>query len=169
MKPTWQRVALANPLYGERVRARIAQFGPDHPFVRTEYCLQEIDGEGGSFPTWRRQLMQGSHSRHSQPEPDKAYCLLVDVAGGPEDRQRLDEEAVPGKRDSTVVTVVEIGSGQPLLGHTLPTYKVVQRYVWTGAGQTQLYGRVLALAKETWQARYTVIDATGIGAGWQRF
>ena len=165
----WQRVALANPLYGERVRARIAQFGPDHPFVRTEYCLQEIDGEGGLFPTWRRQLMQGSHSRLSQPEPDKAYCLLVDVAGGPEDGRLLDEEAVPGRRDSTVVTVVEVGSGQPLVGHALPTYKVVQRYVWTGAGQTQLYGRVLALAKETWRARYTVIDATGIGAGLAAF
>lgn len=165
----WQRVAATNPAYGERVRARIAQFGPDHPFVRTEYCLQEIDGEGGLFPSWRRQLMQGSHSRLSQPETGKIYCLLLDVAGGPEDGRTLAEDTAPGQRDSTVVTVVEVSASQEILHQSLPLYKVVQRYVWTGAGQTQLYGRVLALAKETWQARYVVIDATGIGAGLAAF
>ena len=46
----WEEVAEDLPAYGERVRARIAQFGAAHPFIRTEYCLEELDGEGGLFP-----------------------------------------------------------------------------------------------------------------------
>lgn len=166
----WQRVAADNPRYGERVQARIAQFGPDHPFIRTEYCLQEIDGEGGLFPVWRRQLMQGRHPRLSRPESGQTYCLLIDVAGGEADKageidgEMLVSGATHKRRDSTVVTVVQVEAGCDL-----PIYKVVQRYVWTGVGQAQLYERVLSLARETWQARYVVIDATGIGAGLAAF
>jgi hypothetical protein len=45
-----------------------------------------------------------------------------------------------------------------------PSYRVVQRYVWTGVKHPALYGRLVGLAKETWRARWVVVDATGIGA-----
>jgi hypothetical protein len=164
----WQRVAATNPAYGERVQARIAQFGSDHPFIRTEYCLQEIDGEGGLFPLWRRQLMQGSHVRLNQPQPGKIYCLLLDVAGGVESGDIVEDNGLAqnSRRDSTAVTVVEVGPGA---GGGLPCYKVVQRYVWTGVGQTQLYERILTLTREVWKVYYVVIDSTGIGAGLASF
>ena len=38
----WTRVAEDLPAYGERVRARIAQFGRDHPFIRTEYDCPQL-------------------------------------------------------------------------------------------------------------------------------
>jgi hypothetical protein len=45
----------------------------------------------------------------------------------------------------------------------------VQRYVWTGTGQAQLYERILTLTREVWKAYYVVIDSTGIGAGLASF
>jgi hypothetical protein len=46
----WQRVAADVPAYGERVRARMEQLGERHPFIRTEYFLEELDGENSLFP-----------------------------------------------------------------------------------------------------------------------
>ncbi len=45
-----------------------------------------------------------------------------------------------------------------------PSYKVVQRYIWTGVKHPALYSRLVGLARETWRARWVVVDATGIGA-----
>ena len=42
----WTRVAEDLPAYGERVRARIAQFGRDHPFIRTEIRAPGTRGRG---------------------------------------------------------------------------------------------------------------------------
>ncbi len=46
-KVGWEEVALYVPRYGDQVCARIAQFGRDHPFIRTEYFLEELDAGGG--------------------------------------------------------------------------------------------------------------------------
>ncbi len=59
----WERVEADVPPYGERVRARIAQFGRNHPFIRTEYDLQELSGAGGLFGPERRAQLQGDHAR----------------------------------------------------------------------------------------------------------
>ncbi len=106
----WQEVARELPAYGERVRARIAQFGPDHPFIRTEYCLQELDGEGGLFPPGRIAAMQGDHPRRHSAEPDNRarYTLLLDVAGEEEGESGPVGFRDDTRRDSTALTVVEV-------------------------------------------------------------
>jgi hypothetical protein len=180
----WQEVAQELPAYGERVRARIAQFGPTHPFIRTEYELQELDGEGGLFPPERIAAMQGHHPRRHFAEPGKRYALLLDVAG--------EEEADAGptafrddtRRDSTALTVVEVGGRGSEVGgiaearpptsdpgHPLgrPTYAVVDRMAWTGVRHTALHGQLVHLAREIWRASVVVVDATGVGAGLASF
>jgi hypothetical protein len=77
----WEQVAKYVPAYGERVKARIAQFGENHPFIQTEYFLKELDGNGGLFGAERRALMVGSHRAARAAEAGKIYALLVDVAG----------------------------------------------------------------------------------------
>jgi hypothetical protein len=52
-KVPWRVVSLEVPAYGRRVEARIAQFGAQHPYIRTEYELEVLDGEGGLFPPQR--------------------------------------------------------------------------------------------------------------------
>ncbi|HEX2909375.1 MAG TPA: hypothetical protein VH186_01110 [Chloroflexia bacterium] len=170
----WREVAQYVPAYGERVKSRIAQFGEQHPFIKTEYLLQELDGSGGLFGPERQALMAGTHPRLMAAQEGKLYCLLVDVAGADETGEGLEAGAranLDARRDSTAVTVVEVSEGSPLPGSpkTLPTYRVVQRYLWTGVKQTELYGRLVGLARDTWRARYVVVDATGIGQGLASF
>ncbi|HET8626916.1 MAG TPA: hypothetical protein VFL91_05835 [Thermomicrobiales bacterium] len=202
----WPRVAADVPAYGERVRARIAQFGRDHPFIRTEYDLEELDGAGGLFGPARRAQLQGDHPRQrrapapSAPAPSdvlgvlgtpgRLYALLVDVAGEDDELAGVDDGAGARRgpsgrgtrRDSTALTVVEIEratSGtrpSPLIAQhsslgtrQLPSYRVVDRRLWTGARHTDLCAALVDLARNVWRARRVVVDATGIGAGLASF
>ena len=163
----WTRVAEDLPAYGERVRARIAQFGRDHPFIRTEYELQELAGAGGLFGAARRAQLQGAHARQRGPLPGRLYALLVDVAGEDETNAGLIDDGAGSRgrgtrRDSTALTVVEVNPGE---GGGLPTYRVVDRRLWTGTRHTALHATIVDLARGVWRARRVVIDATGVGAG----
>ena len=108
----WEQVAVDLPAYGDRVRSRIAQLGINHPFIKTEYCLEELDGEGGLFPAHRLAQMQGDHPRRHRAEPGKRYALLIDVAGEEEGGTGPLAFDNASRRDSTAVTVVEIGGGE---------------------------------------------------------
>lgn len=46
----WERVAEDNPAYGAFVRGEIARKGLEHPSIKTEFRLIEIDADGGLFP-----------------------------------------------------------------------------------------------------------------------
>ena len=165
----WETVAAAAPAYGERVRARIAQFGPAHPFIRTEYFLEELDGDGTLFPAHRLAQLQGTHlRRHAAAGPGERYALLIDVGGGEEAGSGAAAFTDATRRDSTAVTVVEIGAseaGGDGSSRWLPTYRVVDRLAWTGMSQAALLPRLVDLARNVWRAQAVVIDATGIGAG----
>ena len=104
----WEQVAIDLPAYGERVRARIAQLGANHPFIKTEYCLEELDGEGGLFPAHRLAQLRGDHPRRHHAESGKRYALLIDVAGEEETGTGPLAFDDASRRDSTAVTVVEV-------------------------------------------------------------
>jgi hypothetical protein len=73
------------------------------------------------------------------------------------------------EHDATVLTIFEIDLAtlaDP--GLQAPTFKVVQRQAWTGAGQPQLYARLNALTN-LWLPQRIVIDATGLGEGLAAF
>jgi len=160
------QVIEANPPYGQFLEGQLARLGRQHPLVKTQYYLEEIDGAGGLFPPQRRTLIVGSHPRRHAPEPDKLYAMLLDVAGedegGPANAMALQPSS---SRDSTALTIVEVDLStldDPIL--KAPTYRVADRYAWTGIKHPLLYGQIKSLA-DTWNARYLVADATGIGAG----
>ena len=162
----WDRVALDLPAYGERVRARIDQLGASHPFVLTEYCLKELDGDGGLFPPHRLAQMQGNHPRLHRAEPGRRYALLLDVAGEEEAGTGPDAFTDDGRRESTALTVVEV-IPDALRGR--PVYRVVDRQAWTGVRHAALHARLVDLAREVWRAGVVVVDATGVGAGLASF
>jgi len=162
----WDVVARDVPAYGDKVRARIAQVGNDHPFVRTEFRLQELDGSGGLFPPHRIALMGSDHLRQERAQPGRRYALLIDVGG--EEEFPLGSDVTPdGRRDSTALTVVDVGIGERADG--LPVYRVVDRRLWTGVRHAALHQDLVRLARETWRAEWVVVDATGIGAGLASF
>ncbi|MBC7315668.1 MAG: hypothetical protein H5T70_04525, partial [Chloroflexi bacterium] len=100
----WERVAAEVPAYGAYVRGEIARLGREHPLIRTQYLLEEIESESGMFPPATRRLMEGTHPRQHAPRPGGRYALLVDVAGGAEEgtflRGAALREAQP-RKDST--------------------------------------------------------------------
>jgi hypothetical protein len=164
----WDRVAADIPAYGDRVRARMAQLGERHPFIRTEYLLEELDGESSLFPPQRIAMMQGDHPRQHRASAGNRYALLIDVAGEEEaggDRAAFGLDSGT-RRDSTALTVVEVDTPSP---DGRPRYRVVDRRAWTGASHTALLDQVVGLARSTWAASWVVIDATGIGAGLASF
>jgi hypothetical protein len=177
-KVGWEEIAEVVPQYGEQVRARIAQFGRDHPFIRTEYFLEELDAEGKLFGPARRAQMRGTHPRHRSATPGKLYALLVDVAGA--DELKIEDWQIENSnlqsstfnlqprqdRDATALTVVEVdlaGLDDPLV--LRPSYRVVDRRLWVGTPHPQLHAAISDLARNVWSARWVVVDATGVGAG----
>lgn len=154
------------PAYAAHVAGEVARLGRQHPLIKTQYFLEEIDDAGGLFPEMRRALIRGGHERQHEPTPGRRYALLLDVAGEDEEAGDPLQRAMlqNPKRDATALTVVEVEVeyGQ------LPRYRVVDRRLWLGVKHTSLYGQIVALA-EHWGAVWVVVDATGIGAGLASF
>lgn len=172
----WSRVAQDVPAYGQRVRQRIAQLGEDHPFIRTEYMLEELDGGGGLFPPSRRALLVGTHPRQRQrASAEQIIVLLIDVGGQDEDHvgdisDGAELRAAGTRRDSTAITVMEVTRPTAHIGddRPLPTYRVLDRLLWTGLPLTTQHTRAVAVARH-WGARLVVVDATGLGQGLASF
>ncbi|MCC6147305.1 MAG: hypothetical protein IT308_07020 [Anaerolineaceae bacterium] len=166
-------VAAEVPPYGQFVAAQIAKLGRSHPMVRTQFFSEEIDAEGSLFTAQRIALMQGSHQACTSPLQGEAgwgpgqAAFLLDVAGVDENAasaEDIDGLANPS-RDSTALTIAQVDLAtcdDPLIA--APTYRVLCRFLWTGASQPDLYAAIRSLA-EDWQPARIVVDATGIGAG----
>jgi len=154
------------PSYDVYVKSEVARLGRNHPLIKTQYYLEEIDAQGGLFPELRRALMRGDHERKHQPSPGARYALLIDVAGEDEtagdamSRMMMENP----KRDATALTVVEV---QTEFGR-LPTYRCVDRKLWLGVKHTSLFDQILALARH-WHAVWILADNTGVGAGLASF
>src|SRR5918994_4974833 len=161
----WPEVAAELPAYGARVRARIAQFGESHPFIRTEYMLEVLDGEGGLFPPQRVAQLLGEHPRIHRAEASKRYAGLLDVAGEEEEGSGPEAFDDSSRRDATALTIVEVETG----GRELPIYRVVDRMAWTGTKHVALHEQLVDLARTVWKLSALVVDATGVGAGLSSF
>jgi len=181
----WRTVACEVPAYGARVRRRMAELGEQHPFIRTEYCLQPLDDAGMLFDRAKQAQMRGTHPRQHRAtiSDDGRYALLLDVAG---EAEEAGAQAATGRhgfissrgtrRDSTALTVVEIvppdTSALTLVPRRwqrqLSAYRVVDRRVWSGVNHVTLAEEIVDLAQRVWAnptCAPVVVDATGIGHG----
>lgn len=165
-------VAREVPAYGDFVAEQIAKLGRNHPMVRTQYFSEEIDAEAGMFSAARKALMRGSHPRQHEPmgrheaSPNQ-YAVLIDVAGEDEAAEEIAVGLRNPGRDSTVLTIVEVEPSTDDLVK-VPSYHVVDRKQWIGVKHTRLYAEIRAI-RDLWNARYLVVDATGVGAGLASF
>jgi hypothetical protein len=166
----WRHLAALSPEYGAYVQGERQRLGPEHPLFQTQYELRTLADEGRLLSAELRLQLQGDHEAQEGPLAGRVYVAGVDLAGGPlpltprcssgdPDARRGDEEArrtEPG-RDSTVLTVAEVGG-------TLPAVRVIRHYWWTGRGPAELYGQMLDLLR-AWGVRRVAVDATGMGMG----
>jgi hypothetical protein len=181
----WRAVAREVPAYGARVRRRMAELGEQHPFIRTEYCLQPLDDAGMLFDAAKQAQMRGTHPRQHRADVGGSthYALLLDVAG---EAEEAGAQAATGRhgfvsphetrRDSTALTVVAIVPPETRnctlvprrWQRQLPSYRVVDRRVWTGVNHVVLAEEIVDLARRVWanpDCAPVVVDATGIGHG----
>lgn len=89
---TAEDVSREVPAYGAFVAEQVAKLGRNHPMVRTQFFSEEIDGEGGLFPSARVAMMKGAHGKLVEPVRGRVYAVLVDVAG--------EEESMTNGEDS---------------------------------------------------------------------
>ena len=165
-----QRVFLADadvvghevPNYAAYVKSEVDRLGRQHPLIKTQYYLEEIDSEGKYLDPDRIALMHGTHARQRQPTPSHRYAFLVDVAGEDEEAGDAITRAMLSnpKRDATTLTVVEI----ELASNRLPVYRTVNRYLWLGTPHTALHQTIMALFS-LWHPVFVIVDASGVGAG----
>ena len=172
----WTEVARCLPDYGRYVEKERARLGENHPVFRTQYLLHELDDAGRLLTAERLARMKGEHARARTPAEAAALCrtaaastpyyvLTVDVAGEDEGAQDAALRAAEPRRDSTVATLfwVDLSTADdPLLGR--PTYRVLNRWWWTGKPYPELYAALVDLAGQ-WHPGHLIVDATGIGAG----
>ncbi len=168
---TADQVGREVPAYQVFVQSEITKHGRNHPFIRTQYFSEEIDNDSGFFPTARLDLLQGKHARQVNPLPNRVYAFLIDVAGQEEQSTNTLMAGNPGSslQDATALTILEVdltSLADPDL-HA-PTYRIVNRQLWTGVRHSSLFSTLSTMAK-TWQPRKIVIDATGLGEGLYSF
>ena len=159
----WQRVAEEVPAYRAYVEGEVARLGAEHPLIRTQYALEEIEAAAGLFPPARRALMQGDHAPHAAPQPGTLYALTVDVGGEAVEGELSGGQGGHDCTACTLFAIEAVGAASPLPAGR-PCYRVVGRQWWRGLSQAELYARLVELA-EAWAPRKLVIDATGVGAG----
>ena len=167
-KLTAEDVAAEVEAYRRHVEETVEQLGRTHPFVRTQYFSEEVDGEGGMFPPERIARLRTVMSAESEPRPGALYALLLDVAGEDEGVRGIDGALSPANpaRDASALTLVRISRREE--GAGLPVYVVVRRWQWLGEKHTHLHNQVRDIAI-AWNARTVVVDATGVGAGLTSF
>jgi hypothetical protein len=173
-KLTCDQVAAEVPPYGDFVADQVARLGRNHPMVRTQYYSEQIDADGGLFPPERLALIYGIHPPQIEPQPGEVYVMTLDVAGEDESgsegtlTETIESLANPA-RDATALTIARVDLttiDDP--GLRLPSYQIVYRQQWVGIKHTQIYGAILAFAA-TWNIKYLICDATGVGAGLTAF
>jgi len=178
---TCDQIAAEVPPYGQFVAEQVSKLGRHHPMVRTQYYSEDIDAQGGLFPPERLALLYGIHPPQIKPEPGQVYVMSLDVAGEDEsplfggrsaldlDRLSTTKAGLSPARDATALTIARVNFAalnDP--GILLPSYEIVYRQQWVGIKHTDIYGQILSLTA-TWDIKYLVCDATGVGAGLTAF
>ena len=156
------------PSYKAFVEREIEKMGRNHPTIKTQYFSEEIDAEG-SFIKDAATLMSGDHRKREKPEPGKIYAMLIDIAGEEEENRvgiKLETDESQ-KRDATAITICEIDLSSLSGPKHGVTWKVVNRYNWTGMKINEQYARIEGLIN-IWDP-YVCVDGTGTGMGLSGF
>ena len=177
----WQVVERELPAYGDYVRRQMALLGERHPFIRTEYELEELDGGGFLFPAERRDLLATPPAAIADSAPP-VIAFTLDVAG--EEEADAEQQRQPNRRrDATalaiwqvtlapalveaggvgagdqVVDVVHLpGSGGAVRDCGLRAhYRLLGWRSWTGVRHALLHAQLVALARQYRPQRLSLI------------
>jgi hypothetical protein len=151
-----------SPAYAGHYTERVRLLGADHPVIKMEYDLKDLESVGTYLNSKHRAaLFSGDHVALEGPRDNMLYSLLVDIGG--ESESDLDDVGVRGlepERDSTNYWIVEVdpeGSTDPY-----PLARIVSGEWWTGRSHLECLPDLCELI-EHWNISMGVIDARGVG------
>ena len=119
-----------SPSYRGHYEARVKALGSDHPVIRTQYDLIDVDAMGGYLnDAQRASLFSGEHPMLDQPRDGMSYGFVVDVGGQAE--QQMDDEELrleQPERDSTNCWVLEWDPKERVPDLSYPMVRIVNGY-----------------------------------------
>lgn len=134
-----EEIALSNPAYGEFVDSEVRARGRDHPYIRTQYFLEELDTAGRMLNPQQLELMIGSHSRQERRTNEPLIVAGLDFAGADERAGELVSMATASARDSVALSVAAVKWVPMADGILLPHIRVLNRYEWVNVNPVTLH------------------------------
>lgn len=159
-----EEIALSNPAYGDFVDAEVKARGRDHPYIRTQYYLEELDTAGRMLTPQQLELMIGTHFRQDKRSTESLIVAGLDFAGADEQAGELVSMATASARDSVALVVAAVTWVKVVDGIMLPSIRVLNRYEWVNVNPVTLHNQIYDILQNRWKVNLVCCDATGIGA-----
>lgn len=159
-------------VYRAHYESRVAELGPTHPVIRTQYDLIDLDAMGGAFTAEHRDsLFDSDHARYGRPvrRPGIKMIALLDLAGEEEVDADLAEDTL-GREDPdcAVLLLAEVDTTKLRVGK--PQVRVVEAFRWQGkriqrakADEGESLQEAVMKVMGVWQPDVTLVDSRGVG------
>lgn len=157
-------IALSNPAYGQFVDGEVAARGRDHPYIKTQYFLEELDTAGRMLTRQQLELMVGDHLRQERRQGEPIIVAGLDFAGADERAGELVSLATASARDSVALTIGAVTWARVAAGLQTPHIRTLNRYEWVNVNPVTLHNVLYQILWERWRVNRVHCDATGIGA-----
>lgn len=159
-----EEIALSNPAYGEFVDGEVRSKGRDHPYIKTQYYLEELDTAGRMLTRQQLELMVGDHPRQERRNQEPLIVAGLDFAGADEQAGELVSLTTASARDSVALTIGAVTWVRVADGLQVPHVRVLNRYEWVNINPVTLHNVLYQILWERWRVNRVHCDATGIGA-----
>lgn len=164
-----EEIALSNPAYGEFVDGEVRARGRQHPYIKTQYFLEELDTAGRMLRRQQLELMVGDHPRQERRASagsagDGLIVAGLDFAGADEQAGELVSLATASARDSVALAIGAVTWVRVADGLQVPHIRVLARYEWVNIDPVTLHNVLYQILWERWRINRVHCDATGIGA-----
>ncbi|MFZ1752730.1 MAG: hypothetical protein WBO46_15015 [Caldilineaceae bacterium] len=156
-------VADANPAYGDFVDSEVRRKGRQHPLVKTQYFLEELESGGRALSPQTLHLMAGGHAPRQRRSNESQVVAGLDFAGSDENAGDIAALLAGSSRDSVALTIGELHWTVIADGVYEPVVRILTRYEWVNVHPASLHGALYRILWQEWRVDRCHCDETGIG------
>lgn len=159
-----EQVGEENPAYWAYVEGEVRRLGRQHPLIRTQYFLEELENRGRLLSETQLRQVMGDHTRKEERESEGIIVAGLDWAGADEDAGEIASLMRESKRDSVALVVGAVQYVKETDGLWVPLVRVLARYEWTNVHPLSIKATLYDILQRKWRVNRLHSDATGIGA-----
>jgi hypothetical protein len=153
-----------NAAYWLYVEGEVRRLGRQHPLIRTQYFLEELENRGRLFGETQLRQMMGDHGHKEQRESESIIVAGLDWAGADEDSGDISSLMRESKRDSVALSVGAVMFVKETDGLWVPQVRALARYEWTNVHPLSIKATLYDILQRKWRVNLVHSDGTGIGA-----